>query len=197
MVSSMSAPKILSLNAFGLTLAGVGILTLINTNLSSFHYVSRLNEIGAHNQALANGLFLLIGVFWMGSIDATRRWMEPTLFDPWLRFSAIAFAASYILSMVFPCDSGCPPFGSLNQNLHSTIVWGLYAGPLVFALRVLKTSSSSTLDRFLSSSLVILFILMQIDTLFVHIAPGLWQRFYDLLFCSLWWRVQHRLLTST
>jgi hypothetical protein len=192
----MPAPKILSLIAGMLTLIGVNALTLMSSDLNVLHYVSRLNEVNAEHQALANGLFLMIGVFWMGAIDSTRRWMEPTLFDPWLRFSAIAFAASYILSMVFPCDSGCPPFGSLNQNLHSTIVWGLYIGPFVFAVRSLKAVAFNKLETVCAYCLILLFLLLQIDTLLFHIAPGVWQRLYELMFCGLWWRVQQRLLTS-
>jgi hypothetical protein len=192
----MSPPKILSLIAIVLTLVGVATITLINTELNSFQYISRLNEINSQHQALANGLFLIIGIFWMGTIDSTRRWLEPTKFDPWLRFSTVAFAASYILSMVFPCDAGCPPFGSLNQNIHSTLVWFLYAGPMVFALRVILARVGSTLDRILGFIIVVLFLMMQLDALVLKIAPGLWQRLYDLIFCALWWRVQARLLAE-
>lgn len=190
----MPVPLLLSAIAIGLTLFGVGLLTGLDSQLSLLDFISRLNEIDAQHQSLANGLFMIKGVFWIGSIDSTRRYLEPKPFDMWLRFSALAFAASYILSMVFPCDAGCPPSGSLNQILHNTLVWVLYAGPAVFAIRLLLTSVKDRLLMSLSGLLLLVFVVMQIDAIFLREWAGLWQRGYDLLFCLLWWLTLKRVL---
>ncbi len=182
----MNSAKILSSLAIGLTLIGVALLTLLDTQLTSLDYISRLNEIEAQYQSFSNGLFVLIGIFWMGTVDTTRRAIEPEKLSPWLRYGSIAFAASYLLSMVFPCDAGCPPTGSLNQMVHSSLVWLLYAGPAVWSVSIIRAGDRSLL-RGVAWGLVSVFGLMQVDTLFVHVAPGLWQRLYDALFCLLWW----------
>ncbi|EAR07606.1 DUF998 domain-containing protein [Reinekea blandensis] len=188
-------PKILSAVTIGLTLIGVAILTLIDEQRTIWHVVSRLNEVGAEHQSLASGLFLLIGVFWIGTLDQTRRWLEPQPFDGWLRFSAMAFAASYLLSMVFPCDEGCKPSGSLSQWLHLTLVWGLYFGPAVFAARALQQYSG--LIRGLSIVVILFFAVLHVDLLFFDgRTSGVWQRAYEAVFCLLWWQVLSRLLRT-
>jgi hypothetical protein len=193
----MTAPKILSLIAFGLTLFGVGALTLIDTQHTVFDYISRLNEVNASVAQAANGLFFLMAIFWMGSVNTIRRTLEPKKVDAWLMYSAIAFAASYILSVVFPCDEGCPPFGSTNQILHSTLVWCLYGGPVVFAGRLIKLKLVTGWPVILCWSMVSIFLIMQIDTLFIHSMPGVWQRVYDLGFCILWWLTLTHYLKTT
>jgi hypothetical protein len=190
----MPVPFLLSAIAVGLTLFGVGLLTALDSQLTIFDFISRLNEIDAEHQSLANGVFMIAGVFWIGSIDATRRFMEPKPFDLWLRFSALAFAASYILSMVFPCDTGCPPSGSLNQVLHNTLVWALYAGPAVFAIRLFFSNVRDRLLTLFSVAVLVVFALMQIDALFLREWAGFWQRLYDLLFCLMWWFALKRLI---
>lgn len=192
----MNPAKTLSLIAITLTLAGVGVVTLLDSQLTALAYISRLNELNAQHQSLANGLFFLIGIFWIGAIDTTRRQLEPKSMDRWLRFSALAFAGSYVLSMVFPCDTGCPPTGSLNQILHSTLVWGLYAGPAVFTGRILWSGTQSNAERGIAILLLLLFALMQLDTLFLHQMPGVWQRGYDAGFCVLWWMALNRQLST-
>lgn len=179
-------PQLLSVIAIGLTLLGVAVLTFIDDQLSMWQVVSRLNELGAQHQSLASGLFFLIGIFWIGALDQTRRWLEPASFDPWLRFAAMAFAASYLLSMVFPCDVGCTPGGSLSQWLHVTLVWGLYYGPLIFALRCLRRFTG--LIRVWSVAVVLAAVILHADLLILGgERSGLWQRFYELAFCLLWW----------
>ena len=182
----MRAPQILSLIAIGLTLAGISLLTTLDASVQSVDFISLLNAADASNTALANGLFLLLGIFWMGTIDSTRRFLEPQPLDTWLRFSAIAFAASYLLSMIFPCDAGCPPTGSSAQLVHTSLVWLLYCGPAVFAGRLLL-SQPDRQSRNLALLLLLVFAGMQVDALFLRSMPGLWQRIYELLFCWLWW----------
>ena len=193
----MTKAKLLSSIAIGLTLLGVGLITLLDSNLTIAHYVSRLNEVDAEYQALSSGLFLLIGIFWMGAIDTVRRSIEPKKMDPWLRFSVIAFAASYLLSMVFPCDAGCPPTGSLNQLLHNTLVWLLYAGPFVFAIRVFFLPGMTLTERGICTPLLGVFVVMQLDVLFWQNGPGVLQRVYEFLFCWLWWQTLPRLSHSS
>ncbi len=193
----MTKAKLLSAIAIGLTLLGVGLITLLDAYLTAADYVSRLNEVDAEYQALSSGLFLLIGIFWMGSVDSVRRSIEPKKMDPWLRFSVIAFAASYLLSMVFPCDAGCPPSGSLNQILHNSVVWLLYAGPFVFAIRMFFIPGMTRLERAISSPLLGIFVVMQLDVLVWQIAPGALQRGYELLFCLLWWQHLARISHSS
>ncbi|WP_320827532.1 hypothetical protein [Reinekea sp.] len=182
----MPAPQILSLIAIGLTLAGISLLTVLDDSVQSVDLISLLNATGATNTALANGLFLLLGIFWMGAIDSTRRFLEPQLLDGWLRFSAIAFAASYLLGMIFPCDAGCPPTGSSAQLVHTSLVWLLYCGPAVFAGRLLLRQPDRQ-TRHLALLLLLIFAGLQVDALVLRSTPGLWQRIYELLFCWLWW----------
>ena len=185
----MAAPYLLSLIAFFLTLVGVNVLTLVDSQLTLMNYISRLNEVNATYQAYANGLFFLIGIFWMGSINTIRRTLEPKQVDSWLMYSAIAFAASYILSVVFPCDEGCPPVGSANQMIHNTLVWVLYAGPAVFAGRVMKLQLFSGWPNYVAKGMLAIFFVMQIDSAMTQFMPGIWQRIYDIGFCGLWWLV--------
>ena len=182
----MRAPQILSLIAIGLTLAGISLLTALDTSVQSVDFISRLNAADAANTALANGLFMLLGIFWMGAIDSTRRFLEPKPLDGWLRFSAIAFAASYLLGMILPCDAGCPPTGSGAQLGYSSLVWLLYCGPALFAGRLLLRQPDRQ-TRNLALLLLLIFAGLQVDALFLGSMPGLWQRIYELLFCWLWW----------
>jgi len=182
----MIAPKILSIVAISLSLIGVSVLTLIDGQVTSLDFVSRLNEINAPYQFAANGIFLLLGIFWMGTVDTTRRTFERIGLDSWLRFSVIAYAASYILSMIFPCDAGCPKTGSLNQMIHNSLVWILYAGPAVFAGRIIRITDDRPAKN-MAGLLLTVFVILQFDSIIWNIAPGMWQRVYELMFCWLWW----------
>lgn len=182
----MNAPLLLTLIASVLTVPGVALLTWLDSQLTGADVISRLNEVGAQYQSLGSGLFFIIGIFWIGAIDSTRRYLEPASFDPWLRFSAMAFAASYLLSMVFPCDQGCTAGGSLSQWLHVTLVWALYYGPGVLALRCLLSGVTGIL-RWLSVALCAVLLVLHVDLLLLQQFAGWWQRSYDLLFCLLWW----------
>lgn len=183
----MFAVRLLSSFAIAFTLAGVALLTWLDVNAGVFDVIGRLNEVNAPQQALANGLFLIAGVFWVGAVDTTRRTLEPVKMDSVLRFSVIAFAASYILRMVFPCDVGCPAGGSVSQWLQTTFVWLLYSGPAVFAVQLWR-QTESTMTRQFASLVLLVFVVMQLDNFFLQIAPGVWQRVYELLFCWLWWQ---------
>lgn len=188
----MNPPLILTAIAATLTIFGVALLTWLDSQLSGAMVISRLNEVGAEHQSFANGLFVLIGIFWIGAIDRTRRDLEPAAMDPWLRYSAMGFAASYLLSMVFPCDEGCTIGGSVSQWLHITLVWALYFGPAVFAARCLMTGAKG-LERWLSLGLIALLIVLHVELLVTDWFPGGWQRLYDVFFCLLWWLVARRL----
>jgi hypothetical protein len=184
--------RILSMIAILLTTVGVALFTLLNPYVTGFDYVSRLNEMEMAYQSFGHGLFLLIGIFWMGALDNIRRSLEPKTMDPVLRFSVLAYAASYILSMVFPCDTGCPPSGSLNQLMHSSLVWGLYCGPAVFAVRYLFEKSLARQMKVFSAVILLNFILFQIDVFILHRLAGIFQRLYETAFCCLWWQVLHK-----
>lgn len=183
----MNAPKLLSAIAIFLTLAGTSLLTYLDTQLTLMDFISRLGEVNAQWQSWGNGLFMIAGVFWVGAIDTTRRSLEPEPMDSILRFSALAYAASYLLSVVFPCDEGCPATGSLNQILHNTVVWALFAGPAVFAYRVLRVYPPRIKAYAVFTLLV--FVALQVDTVFFRVWPGLWQRMYEVAFCMMWWQV--------
>jgi hypothetical protein len=191
----MRAPQILSLIAIGLSLAGISLLTALDTSIESGDLIRLLNTEDASHQALASGLFLLLGIFWMGAIDSTRRFLEPRPFDNWLRFSAIAFAASYLLSMLFPCDDGCRPGGSMTQLVHSSLLWLLYGGPAVFAGRLLWAKPERQI-RHLAALLLLVFAVLQLDVFVFQASPGLWQRIYELLFCWLWWLTLHAIVKA-
>ncbi|ATX77713.1 MULTISPECIES: hypothetical protein [Reinekea] len=191
----MRAPQILSLIAIGLSLAGISLLTALDTNVQSGDLIGLLNSENASHQALANGLFLLLGIFWMGAVDSTRRFIEPRSLDSWLRFSAIGFAASYLFSMLFPCDNGCLPGASVSQMVHSSVLWLLYCGPAVFAGRLLWGKPERQI-RHLAALLLLVFAVLQLDAFVFQASPGLWQRIYELLFCWLWWLSLHAMVKA-
>ena len=180
----LTAPQRLFTLAALLTIGGVAVLTAVDPDVSVADFISRLNELQQPKKSLGSGLFLLIGIFWIGTIDTLRRSLEPKKLDPWLRYSVLAFAASYLLSLLFPCDAGCPPPTSVNQWLHSTLVWGLSFGPVVFALRLIKTSAFRRLNL-ACWALLALAIAAFVDALSWQWLPGLWQRLYELSFCVL------------
>ena len=145
-----------------------------------------INELGAlehSGRSLANGLFLLSGAFWMGTVEAARKQLEPQRLDPWLRFGVIAFAASLIGRMIFPCDLNCPLDGSATQLVHNTLVWVLYAGALIAGWRVPNLTLAVRLLKWL---LLVCFVLLQWAFWHRDAWPGLWQRGYELSFAVLW-----------
>ncbi|WP_146171239.1 DUF998 domain-containing protein [Saccharospirillum sp. MSK14-1] len=145
-----------------------------------------INERGAleySERSLANGVFLLIGAFWMGTVEAVRKFHEPQRMDPWVRFGVIAFAASLIGRMVFPCDLSCPLQGSVTQLLHNTLVWVLYAGALVAGWRL---TLMTVLGRVLKWVLLVCFVLLQLAFWQRNAWPGVWQLGYEWSFAVLW-----------
>ena len=145
-----------------------------------------INELGAlehSGRSLVNGLFLLSGAFWMGTVEAARKQLEPQRLDPWLRFGVIAFAASLIGRMIFPCDLNCPLDGSATQLVHNTLVWVLYAGALIAGWRVPNLTLAVRLLKWL---LLVCFVLLQWAFWHRDAWPGLWQRGYELSFAVLW-----------
>lgn len=152
-----------------------------------------INELGAleySGHSLANGAFLLTGAFWMGTIEAVRQQLEPQRLDAWLRFGAIAFAASLIGRLLFPCDRYCSPDGSVTQILHNTLVWVLYAGALIAGWRLPKLNLSVRLLQWL---LLVCFVLLQWAFWHRDFWPGVWQRGYELSFALLWLLWVHHL----
>ncbi len=199
MVVDLKAARTLSLIAVFLSLVGVALLTWINPQLTAIDFISQLNEIGSPQQSLGNGLFFITGVFWIGVIDTTRKALEPKRIDQVLRFSVIAYAACMILSVFFPCDADCPPGGSLNQIMHNTLVWVLYAGPFVFAIRCLLIKSAVKPQKYLAILIVLIFVCLQVDVFWQRWVPGLLERTYEAVFCFLWWitlQNSHTLLSS-
>ena len=134
-------------------------------------------------RSLVNGLFLLSGAFWMGTVEAARKQLEPQRLAPWLRFGVIAFAASLIGRMIFPCDLNCPLDGSATQLVHNTLVWVLYAGALIAGWRVPNLTLAVRLLKWL---LLVCFVLLQWAFWHRDAWPGLWQRGYELSFAVLW-----------
>lgn len=162
---------------------------------SSAQFISELGALDMPNRSAANGAFLLIGAFWMGAVEAARKALEPVKMDPWVRFGGIAFAASYIASVVFPCDLGCPATGSSNQLIHSTLIWGLSAGAVVSGVRLVPSTSVKGM-RVLKGTLVLTFLVLQLAAWQRNWLPGLWQRLFELNFAVLWvlwvWRLPGR-----
>jgi hypothetical protein len=145
-----------------------------------------INELGAldySGRSLANGAFLLSGAFWMGTVEAVRKQLEPQRLDAWLRFGTIAFAASLIGRMVFPCDLNCPLDGSVTQLVHNTLVWVLYAGALIAGWRLPNLNVTVAL---LKGLLLACFVLLQWGFWHRDGWPGLWQRGYEASFAVLW-----------
>lgn len=162
---------------------------------SSARFISELGAFDMPNRSVANGAFLLIGAFWMGAVEAARKALEPVKMDPWVRFGAIAFAASYIGSVVFPCDLGCPATGSGSQLVHSTLIWVLSAGAVVAGVKLHPVPSIKGM-RVLKGTLVLLFLVMQLAAWQRDWLPGVWQRLFELNFAVLWvlwvWRLPAR-----
>lgn len=148
-------------------------------------FISELGALNMPNRSLANGAFFLIGAFWMGTVEAVRKSVEPARLDPWVRFGVIAFAASYIGSVVFPCDLKCPLVGSPSQIIHNTLIWALYAGAVFAGVR-LPFSSARIPVRALKTALVVFFLAMQVASWQRQWWPGIWQRGYELCFVTLW-----------
>lgn len=170
------------------TLLMVGLplaLGSVTPGYSSVQFISELGALDMPNRSAANGAFFLIGAFWMGAVEATRKSLEPNKMDPWIRFGVIAFAASYIGSVVFPCDLGCPVSGSSNQLIHSTLIWVLYAGAVVAGVRMIAGPSAKGM-RVLKAVLVVVFLAMQVAAWERQWLPGLWQRLYELIFAVVW-----------
>lgn len=162
---------------------------------SSARFISELGAFDMPNRSVANGAFLLIGAFWMGAVEATRKALEPAKMDPWVRFGAIAFAASYIASVVFPCDLGCPATGSGSQLVHSTLIWVLSAGAVVAGVKLSPVPSIKGM-RVLKGTLLLFFLVMQLAAWQRDWLPGVWQRLFELNFAVLWvlwlWRLPAR-----
>lgn len=149
-------------------------------------FISELGALDMPNRSMANGAFFLIGAFWMGTTESVRRWLEPAPMDPWIRFGVIAFAASYIGSVVFPCELGCPIGGSINQVVHNTLIWVLYAGAVVAIIRM-PLPGSVAAGRLLKVLAVSVFFAMQIAAWQRQWWPGIWQRAYEVCFVLMWW----------
>ncbi|MEX1213914.1 DUF998 domain-containing protein [Saccharospirillum sp.] len=162
---------------------------------SSAQFISELGALDMPNRSVANGAFLLVGAFWMGAVEATRKALEPGKMDPWVRFGVIAFAASYIVSVVFPCDLGCPATGSGSQLIHSTVIWVLSAGAVVSGVKLVPLPSVKGM-RVLKGTLVLAFLVLQLAAWQREWLPGLWQRLFELNFAVLWvlwvWRLPNR-----
>ncbi|GGX59408.1 DUF998 domain-containing protein [Saccharospirillum salsuginis] len=149
-------------------------------------FISELGALDMPNRSMANGAFFLIGAFWMGTTEAVRKGLEPAPMDPWIRFGVIAFAASYIGSVIFPCDYQCPVGGSFNQTVHNTLIWVLYAGAFVAAVRM-PLPGRVGLGRTLKVLTVVCFMSMQLAAWERDWWPGIWQRAYEACFVVLWW----------
>lgn len=147
-------------------------------------FISELGALDMPGRSIANGVFLLTGAFWMGTVEAARQQLEPQRLDPWLRYGVIAFASASIAGVIFPCDLGCPVDGSVNQTLHNTLVWLLYAGGVVAGMRL--STGRRWADRLLKTLLLLSFLAMQLALLDRQWWPGLFQRGYELCFALLW-----------
>lgn len=166
----------------------IGLTWLPGLTVDGYSLTGFISELGALNmpsRSLANGAFFLIGAFWMGTVESVRKSLEPADMDPWIRFGVIAFAGSYIGSVIFPCDYGCPTIGSFNQIIHNTLIWALYAGG-VFAGMRLQIASAKQAALILKAALVICFLATQLAAWQRHWWPGVWQRGYELSFVALW-----------
>lgn len=148
-------------------------------------FISELGALDTPNRSIANGAFFLIGAFWMGTVEAVRKQLEPRPMDPFVRFGVIAFAASYIGSVVFPCDAGCPVDGSASQWVHNTVLWVLYAGAMVAVARM-PIRVAPLIGRVLKLAMLVTFVMMQWAAIERDWAPGYWQRAYEALFVVFW-----------
>lgn len=148
-------------------------------------FISELGALDTPNRSIANGAFFLIGAFWMGAVEAVRKQLEPKPMDPFIRFGVIAFAASYIGSVVFPCDAGCPVEGSASQWVHNTLLWVLYAGAMVAVARM-PIAVPPLVSRALKMLMLLTFVMLQWTAIYRDWAPGYWQRGYEAFFVIFW-----------
>lgn len=182
----MHPTHLISLCAFATTLLGPAVLTLADANTSWLDDSYRVAAADVPWQSLAAGIFLLSGIFWIGAIDKVRRALEPTPMDGVLRFSALAFGASYLFRILLPCQASCPAEGSSGQWLYRFIVWALYVGAGVFAHRTWQQAAGPMKSCALGV-LGALVLMLGLGVLF-SFGLGLWQRLYEALFCLLWWQ---------
>lgn len=187
-----SKAMMLSMLAAVLLVALPLVLGLRVPDYQPSQFISELGALDMPGRSAANGAFMLIGAFWMGAIEAVRKAQEPVGIDPWVRFGAVAFALSYIGSVVFPCDIGCPISGSANQVIHNTVLWVLNAGAVVAGVRISPSPSIKGM-RVLKGTLVLVFLIMQVTAWERQWWPGIWQRLFELNFAILWllwvWRM--------
>lgn len=83
-------------------------------------FISELGETGAPHGALVNlAGFLPTGLFTLAFAFSSARRLARTRRGRWgfLLFSSVGWA--YVASAFFPCDPGCPPFGSTGQQIHN------------------------------------------------------------------------------
>ncbi len=98
-------------------------------------FISELSAQGAPGgSSMALGAFLPIGLLVLtfctlsaGLLDGSRRAR--------IGFTCVAaVGVAYALTPLFPCDPGCPPWGSLSQDAHTLLGIGEYAGFVIGAI---------------------------------------------------------------
>lgn len=95
------------------------------------HTISELGEVGApHARAVAWGSFAPTGLFFCASLLALRACLPRggDISQGVLFFGLVG--VGYLLSAVFPCDAGAPPFGSVRNQVHNFIGGIDYLGAL-------------------------------------------------------------------
>jgi hypothetical membrane protein len=82
------------------------------------NYISELGERGAPYADWVNWAgFVPTGLLMLVFLAMARKRFPDAAWGPLVLFSAAGWG--YILAAFFPCDPGCPEFGSLSQLIHS------------------------------------------------------------------------------
>lgn len=183
----MNFSKRLLLIAGLLMILGLTVLRWLDPEVSVFSDIHGPAAFSDRYQAFANGLFLVIGVFWVGAVDSVRKALNPLPFDNWLRFSGLAFAASFLLSVLLPAQSGA---------LSGVLYLFLYLSAIPFAIRTIILPVNPWLKRLASAQLVLVAITL-FEAIVTQWQPGLWLRAYEVVYVALWWlTIEHWLPAS-
>lgn len=183
----MNFSKRLMLIAGLMMLLGLGVLRWLDPQVSILSLTHGPAAFSDPFQAFANGLFLVIGVFWVGAVDSVRKALNPLPFDNVLRFSGLAFGASFLLSVLLPSQTG---------GLSGILYVCFYFSAIPFALRTILQPVHPVLKRLAGAQLVIVAIIL-FETWVTQWQLGLWLRVYEVGYVGLWWlTIEHWLPAS-
>jgi len=149
----------------------------------SSQFISELGAAGALQRNLVNFAgFLPTGLFLFGFVLFGHSSFPPAknaVLGWWLLTGA---SIGYVIAALFPCDTGCPATGSIQQAVHNTAGMIQYIGISLGLLLIAKAEHSLSWLRPISllaaAAILSGFIMMSVD----HDLRGMWQRVAEVAF---------------